>query len=89
MSTWAEIFKKADPYELSGLLKSEWRNVVYVMTVDSEAITLIRLLENYKATIAGDLALAKNAVIAKDIALAKEAVNPTIIKKKYQSYHSY
>jgi len=62
---------------------------VYVMTVDSEAFTLKRLSENYKTTVAGDLALAKKAVISKEIALAKEAMNPAIMEKKYQSYHFY
>jgi hypothetical protein len=81
LSMWAELFKKADPYELSGSLKSKWKNVVDAMKVDGEAITSKRLLEHYEATVARDSALAKKAVTAKQVAAAKEAVAVTTVEK--------
>jgi hypothetical protein len=72
---WAEFFKKADPYELSGSLKSEWKNVVDAMKVDGEAITSKRLLEHYEATVARGSALARKVVAA------KEAVAVTTVEK--------
>lgn len=81
LSRWAELFQKANPYELSGSLKSEWVKVMDVMKVDGEAITSKRLLEHYKATVVKETALAKKAAIAKEEAVVKKAVIPAIVKE--------
>lgn len=53
------VSKKARLYELSGSLKSEWRNIVDVMKVDRKTITSKGLLEHYEATVVKDTALAR------------------------------
>jgi hypothetical protein len=88
LGTWAEIFKKANPYELSGSLESKWRKVVNAMEVDGEAVTSERLLKHYEATIAKDPALAKKAATAKEVAVTKETVTAAIVKELANSSHS-
>jgi hypothetical protein len=51
LCTWVKLFKEASPYERSGSLKSEWRNVLDVMKADGEAITSRTLLKRYEATV--------------------------------------
>ncbi|RYN41564.1 hypothetical protein AA0114_g10745 [Alternaria tenuissima] len=65
LSTWVELFKKANPYELSGSLKSDWREVVDGLKKNGEAITSKRLMAHYEATVAEDSACTKETVIAK------------------------
>jgi hypothetical protein len=51
LQTWAKLFKKASPYERSGSLKSEWRNILDIMKAGGEAITSETLLKHYEATV--------------------------------------
>jgi hypothetical protein len=81
LSTWAEFFKKAKPYERSGSLRYAWRNVVNVMKMDGEAITSKRLLEHYHLTVAKDTTLVENAAIAKEAVVAKEAVITAVVEE--------
>jgi hypothetical protein len=71
VSTWAELFKKSNPYERNGSLKTEWRNIVDAMKVDGEVIASKRLLEHYQATFAKETALTKKAAITQEVAVAK------------------
>jgi hypothetical protein len=71
VSTWAELFKKSNPYERNGSLKTEWRNIVDAMKVDGEVIASERLLEHYQATFAKETALTKKAAITQEVAVAK------------------
>jgi hypothetical protein len=57
LCAWVKLFKEASPYERSGSLKSEWRNVLNVMKADREAITSKTLLKHYKATVSKKIAL--------------------------------
>ncbi|RYN18454.1 hypothetical protein AA0112_g11546 [Alternaria arborescens] len=66
LSTWVELFKKANPYELSGSLKPEWREVVNGMKKNNEAVTSRKLLEHYEATVAKESICTKETVIAKE-----------------------
>ncbi|CAI9634157.1 unnamed protein product [Alternaria burnsii] len=65
LSTWVELFKKANPYDLSGSLKSDWRDVVDGMKKNNEAVTSRKLLEHYEATVAEEPIRTKDAVVAK------------------------
>lgn len=65
LSAWVELFKKAHPYELSGSLKSDWRDVVDGMKKNNEAVTSRKLLEHYEATVAEESIRTKDAVVAK------------------------
>jgi hypothetical protein len=80
VSTWAELFKKSNPYEQDGSLKTEWRNIVDAMKVDGEVIASKRLLEHYQATLAKETALTKKAAITQEPAVAKEVVVTAIVK---------
>lgn len=76
LKSWAELFKKSNPYESNGLLKSEWRNIVNDMNLSKQAITSEGLIERYKATMLKDKALAGKADI-KEEALITEVVIAT------------
>jgi hypothetical protein len=51
LQTWAKPFKEASPYERSGSLTFEWRNILDVMKAAGEAITSETLLKHYEATV--------------------------------------
>jgi hypothetical protein len=71
VSAWAEFFKKAGPYEISGELGSGWRSVVDSMKVEGEAVTSRTLLEHYKTSVGRNILLGEKSVIAKQVAFAK------------------
>ncbi|CAO2650053.1 Nn.00g013450.m01.CDS01 [Neocucurbitaria sp. VM-36] len=48
LGDWAEFFKKTEPYERTGYLKAEWRNVVDRLRAKGEVVTSAKLLEIYK-----------------------------------------
>lgn len=75
LSTWVEFFKKANPYELSGSLKSDWREVVNEMKKNDEAVTSRKLLEHYEATIVKETIRTKETVIAKGGIFVKERLD--------------
>jgi hypothetical protein len=79
VSTWAELFKKSNPYEQSGSLRTEWRNIVDAMKVDGEVIASKRLLEHYHATLAKETTLTKKAAIIQEVAVAKEGVVTALV----------
>jgi len=72
LSTWVELFKKADPYELSGSLKSDWREVVNEMKKNNEAVTSEKLLEHYEATVAKESLCTKETIKAEEGMFVKE-----------------
>ncbi|CAN9321204.1 unnamed protein product [Alternaria alternata] len=65
LSAWVELFKKANPYEVSGSLKSDWREFVNGMKKNHETVTSRKLLEHYEATVAKESICTKETVIAK------------------------
>ena len=67
-----ELFKKADPYELSGSLKSDWREVVNEMKKNNEAVTSEKLLEHYEATVAKESLCTKETIKAEEGMFVKE-----------------
>ncbi|RYN92247.1 hypothetical protein AA0119_g10109 [Alternaria tenuissima] len=75
LSTWVELFKKANPYELSGSLKSDWSEVVNGMKKNDEAVTSRKLLEHYEATIVKETIRTKETVIAKGGIFVKERLD--------------
>jgi hypothetical protein len=81
VSTWAELFKKSNPYERNGSLKTEWKNIVDAMKVSGGAITSKRLLEHYQATLAKDKVLAKKAAIVKEVSVRKEVVIAAVVEE--------
>ncbi|KAI5371787.1 hypothetical protein AA0117_g10132 [Alternaria alternata] len=72
LSTWVELFKKANPYELSGSLKSDWREVVNGMKKNNETVTSKKLLEHYEATVAKASVRIKETVKAEGVMFVKE-----------------
>jgi hypothetical protein len=51
LSTWAEFFDKALPYESDGSLKTEWRRVVNALVAKGENVTGTKLLEHHEASV--------------------------------------
>ncbi|CAN9342059.1 unnamed protein product [Alternaria alternata] len=72
LKTWVELFKKASPYELSGSLKSEWREVVNEMKKNNETVTSKKLLEHYEATVAKESVRTKETVKAEGVVFVEE-----------------
>jgi hypothetical protein len=72
LKIWVELFKKASPYELSGSLKSEWREVVNEMQKNNETVTSKKLLEHYEATVAKASVRIKETVKAEGVMFVKE-----------------
>jgi len=72
LSTWVELFKKANPYELSGSLKSDWREVVNGMKKNNETVTSKKLLEHYEATVAKESVRTRETVKAEGVVFVEE-----------------
>jgi hypothetical protein len=72
LSTWVELFKKANPYELSGSLKSDWREVVNGMKKNNETVTSKKLLEHYEATVAKEPLCTKETVKVEGMMFVEE-----------------
>lgn len=51
LSTWAEFFKKAIPYDSDGSLKTGWRRLVEALDANGEKTTATKLLEHHEASI--------------------------------------
>ncbi|KAF2258135.1 hypothetical protein CC78DRAFT_549381 [Lojkania enalia] len=51
LDNWATFFKKANPYEWNGSLKTEWKEVVGMLVANGETVTSMKLLEHYEASI--------------------------------------
>lgn len=67
-----ELFKKANPYELSGSLKSDWREVVNGMKKNNETVTSKKLLEHYEATVAKEPLCTKETVKVEGMMFVEE-----------------
>lgn len=64
---WAEFFKKAGPYEMSGELGSGWRSVVDSTRAEGEAVIARALLEHYQASVGRNTVLGEKAAIAEQV----------------------
>ncbi|KAG4416365.1 hypothetical protein IFR04_010527 [Cadophora malorum] len=51
VSEWAEFMTRARPYDFTGKLKSEWKEIVQGMVDSGEAVTARKLLDRYNASV--------------------------------------
>lgn len=51
LGNWAEFMKRAEPYDLEGRLKSQWRTAVETIGRDGGVVTAEKLLERYEESL--------------------------------------
>ena len=72
LDNWANFFKKANPYERNGSLKTEWKGVVGMLVANGEIVTSTKLLEHYEASIEEKAAVKKEPVGVKTTSKIEE-----------------
>lgn len=62
LGDWADLLKKAEPYDSKGSLETQWRKVIEMMDGNGEVVIAKKLLEHYEASLVEEATLIEEPV---------------------------